>query len=76
MIPANVFPQILGSYPRQFTPDDAYYWFASRGVQLKTESDGRMFPTTDNSQTSIDTITIAAGRAGVEVRIKEKVESG
>lgn len=79
-------PQILGSYPRgtkelrglytkRFTPDDAYDWFTSRGVQLKTESDGRMFPTTDNSQTIIDTITTAAVRAGVEVRIKEKVES-
>ena len=29
-------------------------WFASRGVPLKTEADGRMFPTTDNSQTIID----------------------
>ncbi|KAL7540118.1 hypothetical protein ACHAXR_009871 [Thalassiosira sp. AJA248-18] len=79
-------PQILSSYPRgnkelrglytkRFTPDDAYDWFTSRGVQLKTESDGRMFPITDNSQTIIDTISDAAIRAGVEVRMKEKVES-
>ena len=78
-------PQILSSYPRgnkelrgmytkRFTPDDAYDWFTSRGVQLKTESDGRMFPITDNSQTIIDTISHAAIRAGVEVRMKEKVE--
>ena len=79
-------PQILSSYPRgnkeirglytkRFTPDDAYEWFTSRGVQLKTESDGRMFPVTDNSQTIIDAISQAAMRAGVDVRMKEKVES-
>ncbi len=79
-------PQILSSYPRgnkelrglftkRFTPDDAYEWFTSRGVQLKTESDGRMFPVTDNSQTIIDTITHAAMKAGVEVRIKTKIQS-
>lgn len=78
-------PQILSSYPRgnkelrglytkRFTPDDTYEWFTSRGVQLKTESDGRMFPITDNSQTIIDTISDAANQAGVEVRMKEKVE--
>ncbi len=79
-------PQILSSYPRgskelrglytkRFTPDDAYDWFTSRGVRLKTESDGRMFPTTDNSQTIIDTITNAALSAGVKIRTKEKVNS-
>ena len=79
-------PQILSSYPRgnkelrglytkRFTPDDAYNWFISRGVQLKTESDGRMFPTTDNSQTIIDAISQAAIKAGVQVRMKEKVDS-
>jgi len=78
-------PQILSSYPRgtkelrglytkRFTPDDAYDWFTSRGVQLKTETDGRMFPITDNSQTIIDAISRAAIRAGVVVRMKEKVE--
>ncbi|KAL7553179.1 hypothetical protein ACHAWF_016432 [Thalassiosira exigua] len=78
-------PHILSSYPRgekelrglytkRFTPDDAYDWFTSRGVVLKTESDGRMFPVTDDSQTIIDVITDAAVDAGVEVRLKEKVE--
>ena len=62
-------------YTKRFTPEDAYNWFTSRGVQLKTESDGRMFPITDDSQTIIDAISRAATRAGVEVRMKEKVES-
>jgi len=82
----KALPQILSSYPRgnkelrglytkRFTPDDAYDWFTSRGVQLKTEADGRMFPITDNSQTIIDTISQAAIKAGVEMRMKEKVDS-
>lgn len=81
----KTLPQILSSYPRgskelrgmytkRFTPDDAYNWFTSRGVQLKTESDGRMFPITDSSQTIIDTIASAASSAGVCLRTKEKVE--
>ena len=79
-------PQILSSYPRgskelrglytkRFTKEDAYEWFTSRGVELKTESDGRMFPVTDNSQTIIDTIMHAAIKAGVEVRTKSKIQS-
>lgn len=79
-------PQILSSYPRgskelrglytkRFTKEDAYEWFTSRGVELKTESDGRMFPVTDNSQTIIDTIMHAAIRAGVEVRTRSKIQS-
>jgi len=35
-------------------PQDTIQWFAKRGVTLKTESDGRMFPDTDRSQTVID----------------------
>jgi len=37
-------------------------WFEQRGVQLKTESDGRMFPTTDTSQTIIDCLLVGRER--------------
>ena len=37
-----------------FQPKDTVAWFADRGIVLKTESDGRMFPVTDDSQTIID----------------------
>ena len=43
-------------------------WFAQRGVRLKTEVDGRMFPVTDSSQTIIDCLQGAASDAGVVVR--------
>ncbi|TGM36071.1 NAD(P)/FAD-dependent oxidoreductase [Leptospira levettii] len=37
-----------------FQPKDTIDWFAKRGVTLKAEADGRMFPTTDKSETIID----------------------
>ena len=35
----------------RFSAADTIKWFESRGVALKTESDGRIFPITDSSQT-------------------------
>lgn len=54
---------------------DTVQWFSDRGVTLKTEADGRMFPDTDNSQTIIDCLTQAARQAGVVVRVSEGVKS-
>lgn len=50
-------------------------WFGGRGVQLKTEPDGRMFPTTDDSQTIIDCLTDAAAEAGVKLRTLANITS-
>jgi predicted Rossmann fold flavoprotein len=49
-------------------------WFESRGVKLKTESDGRMFPVTDDSQTIIDCLVREAQAAGVEMQSSHGVE--
>ncbi len=57
---------LLGPFHR-FGPTETVEWFAQRGVKLKTEADGRMFPTTDSSQTIINCLTIAAEKAGVVV---------
>lgn len=46
--------QLIGPFKSLFGPTDAAAWFGSRGVRLKTEEDGRMFPVTDDSQTIID----------------------
>jgi len=43
-------------------------WFAQRGVLLKTEADGRMFPVTDNSETIVNCLLQEAKRMGVQVR--------
>ena len=39
---------------KSFHAEHVVNWFASKGVVLKAEDDGRMFPTTDTSQTIIN----------------------
>ena len=50
-------------------------WFAERGVQLKTEADGRMFPVSNNSQTIIDCFLQQAERFGVTILQKHELMS-
>jgi predicted Rossmann fold flavoprotein len=57
---------LIGPFQR-FQASDTVEWFESRGVKLKTEEDGRMFPVTDSSQTIIDCLLNAAKRAGVKL---------
>lgn len=45
--------ELLGPLSSRFSPADTYNWFTSRGVTLKTERDGRVFPSTDRSCASI-----------------------
>lgn len=59
--------ELLGAFHR-WQPRDTVAWFAARGVALKTEADGRMFPVTDDSQTIVDCLRHAAERAGVRLR--------
>jgi predicted Rossmann fold flavoprotein len=58
---------LLSPY-RVFQPRDTVAWFAARGVKLKTERDGRMFPISDSSQTIIDCLMNSATAAGVKLR--------
>ncbi len=53
---------------KQFQASDTVAWFEARGVQLKTENDGRMFPTTDSSQTIIDCLLNAARAKRVQLQ--------
>ncbi|WP_276495958.1 NAD(P)/FAD-dependent oxidoreductase [Pontibacter litorisediminis] len=50
-------------------------WFDSRGVKLKAEADGRMFPVTDSSETIIECLLQQARKAGVQIRTGAGVES-
>ena len=75
--------QLVTFYPRggmalrgpftRFQPRDTVQWFTSRGVPLKTESDGRMFPVTDSSETVAECLREAAKKAGVMVLAKTKL---
>ena len=66
--------ELTGAFSR-FQPRDTIAWFEERGVKLKVEEDGRMFPTTDDSQTIIDCLQGAARRAGVVIRTHCGVKS-
>lgn len=75
--------QLVQNYPRgskalrgpfsQFQPKDTIHWFESRGIPLKTESDGRMFPTTDNSQSIIDCLLNEARKLKIDIKIETNV---
>lgn len=55
---------------RQFDAQATVRWFESRGVRLKTEPDGRMFPVTDSSETVAQCLLDAARKAGVRILIQ------
>jgi predicted Rossmann fold flavoprotein len=78
-------PEVMAkAYPRgskelrwafeQFQPQDTVNWFESRDIALKTESDGRMFPTTDDSSTIINCLKQEADEHEVTVRTKTRIE--
>ena len=49
----------------QFQPRDTIAWFQRRGIALKTEADGRMFPTTDDSATIVEGLLGEVRRLGI-----------
>jgi predicted Rossmann fold flavoprotein len=57
-----------------FFTTDTINWFSERGVELKTEADGRMFPVTDSSQTIIDCLIREANKYGVEIKMNREVK--
>lgn len=76
---------LLACYPRggyrlepilsRFMPQDTVEWFRTRGVPLKTESDGRMFPVTDSSQTIIDCLLQEAHRRQVQIQTGVRIDT-
>ena len=73
--------ELRGAFTR-FQPADTVKWFEEHGVRLKTESDNRMFPVTDDSNTIANCLREAAKKAGVRVLLGttlqqvEKTSSG
>jgi predicted Rossmann fold flavoprotein len=63
---------LLGAFSR-FQAKDTIAWFTSQGVKLKTETDGRMFPITDSSETIVNCLMNTASRVGVELRDRTPV---
>lgn len=63
---------LRGAFTR-FQPQDTVAWYKRRGVRLKTEADGRMFPTTDDSATIVDCLMRETRRVGVTLRTQAAV---
>jgi predicted Rossmann fold flavoprotein len=76
---------LVKNYPRgekelkspfnKFMTGDMMAWLSERGVDTKIENDGRVFPTSDNSQTIIDLFVGLANKYGVKLNLNEGLTS-
>ncbi len=74
---------LVGHYPRgskemlgpfhKFACGDTVAWFEERGVPLKIEEDGRMFPVSDDSASIVDCLLKYAKKAGTAILTSQKV---
>lgn len=65
--------ELLGPF-HHFQPGDIINWFSEKGIELKIEDDGRMFPVTDSSQTIIDCFHLELKRLNIPILFQQKVE--
>lgn len=65
--------ELLGPF-HTFMTGDTIEWFEKRGVELKIEEDGRMFPVSNSSQTIIDCFQFETKKLGVEVLLSQSVK--
>ncbi len=75
---------LVKNYPRgekelrnvfsRFSVNDTINWFEKRGVKLKTEDDGRMFPESDNSETIVNCLLQEAKKNKVQVKLNVDIE--
>ncbi len=66
--------ELLGPFYR-WGVEDTRDWFEGRGVELKTESDGRVFPCSDRSQSVVDCLRSAVAAVGARVRVGTQVRN-
>jgi len=66
--------ELLGPF-HQFMTGDTIAWFKDRGVELKIEDDGRIFPVTNSSQTIIDCFLNESKKHHVEVLYNHAVKN-
>jgi len=76
--------ELVKNYPRGerplkkafgiFSTTDTIQWFEERGVELKTESDGRMFPVTDDSETIINCLMNETRMLGIGIKTKSNIK--
>lgn len=57
-----------------FNPSDTIRWFEDRGVTLKVEADGRMFPVSNDSASIVNCLLDEATRTGIVIRMNQDVK--
>ena len=77
--------KLVKNYPRgekflkkgfaHFSIEDTFSWFESRGVALKIEEDGRVFPKSNTSQSIVDVLEQEAKRLGVQLKISTGIKA-
>jgi predicted Rossmann fold flavoprotein len=75
--------QLIKNYPRgdkflkkafnHFSTKDTFEWFESRGVPLKTESDNRVFPVSNNSQSIIDCLVKQLNNLKINLKLQSAI---
>lgn len=75
--------ELIKNYPRgekelrqvfsQFSVHDTIDWFLKRGVKLKVEPDGRMFPESNSSETIVNCFLSEAQKHNIDVNLEEEV---
>jgi predicted Rossmann fold flavoprotein len=81
----NDIETLCSAYPRggkelknifyRFGPKDTRKWFEDRGVALKSESDGRVFPISNNSQSIIDCLIEECKKKYISIKYNKTVKS-
>ncbi|MEO5781851.1 MAG: NAD(P)/FAD-dependent oxidoreductase, partial [Ginsengibacter sp.] len=76
--------QMIKNYPggenflkkafHKFFTTDTIEWFKQKGVELKTEADGRIFPVTNSSQTIIDCLMEGVNASGIKILMNREVK--
>ena len=75
--------ELIKNYPRgekelrqvfsQFSVQDTIDWFLKRGVKLKVEPDGRMFPESNSSETIVNCFLSEAQKYNIDINLEEEV---
>jgi predicted Rossmann fold flavoprotein len=75
--------ELVKNYPRgekelrqvfsKFSVNDTISWFLKRGVKLKIEQDGRMFPESNSSDTIVNCFLTEAQKLNIDIKLSEEV---
>ena len=60
--------QLMNAFAR-FSVNDTIQWYGERGVELKTEEDGRMFPVSNRSETIVNCLLHEAENYNIKVEL-------